>query len=666
MNKIIAGQKKRKELMKEPTLHEVTLCSGFWADKLKLNAETAIYYQWQQLESTHCIDNFRIAAGMKEGFREGFFFSDSDAYKWLDAAARILVHEPSERLQRLVKDFIAILEKAQQVDGYLYTYNQIHFAGQRWVNLQVEHEFYCLGHLIEAGISHYEACGERRLLNIAIKAADLLVRNFAQSLPDYTDGHEEIEIALIKLWRITDNIEYLALAKAFLERRGTIRFFGLKMLFQVLDSGRRMGIVSRRRTAWLKNHPEKAEFSLPGRNKHKVPFWAGPRFVLQALSGKYNQQHQAVEKQTRAEGHAVRFTYLKTAEAMLAQVPGHENRIQKLRSIWEQMVTRRMYVTGGIGSLPLSEGFGRDYELDPEVAYAETCAALGSMFWNHEMGRLTGEAQFEDLYEWQLYNAASVGIGRDGCSYFYNNPLTSKGEIARAGWYDIPCCPSNLSRVWASLGKNLCCYDHSEIRINQYISGEVQVAGRQPIRLLIDSDLPWQNKVTLKLEMETPDSLDLVMRLPAWAADCRVSLNGRETRVHVSKSMPGKPTANGLNFNAACWMRLSQRFFPGDEIKLDFDMPIKLAWQDERVRGCGGKAAVTRGPVVYCLESVDHNHDIFNTEVEPESLQAFFDETLLDGTWVLRGKSRKGEALVFIPYMLWANRGSSKMTVFID
>ncbi len=162
---------------------------------------------------------------------------------------------------------------------------------------------------------------------------------------------------------------------------------------------------------------------------------------------------------------------------MLAQVPGHENRIQKLRSIWEEMVTRRMYVTGGIGSLPLSEGFGRDYELDPEVAYAETCAALGSMFWNHEMGRLTGEAQFEDLYEWQLYNAASVGIGRDGCSYFYNNPLTSKGEIARAGWYDIPCCPSNLSRVWASLGK-ICVV----MTIQRYESTSISLGstGRRP------------------------------------------------------------------------------------------------------------------------------------------------------------------------------------------
>ena len=652
--------------MKEPTLHEVTLRSGFWADKLKLNAETAIFYQWQQLENTRCIDNFRIAAGMKEGFREGFFFSDSDAYKWLDAASRILIHAPSKRLRKLVDDFIGILEKAQLADGYLYTYNQIHFAGQRWVDLQIEHEFYCLGHLIEAGVSHFEACGERRLLNIAIKAADLLVRNFAQSLPDYTDGHEEIEIALIKLWRVTDNIEYLALAKAFLERRGTIRFFGLKMLLQVLDSGRRMGIVSRRRAAWLNKNPDNSGFNLPARNRHKVPFWAGPRFMLQALNGKYNQQHLAVEKQTRAEGHAVRFTYLKTAEAMLAQVPGHEHRIQKLRSIWEQMVTRRMYVTGGIGSLPLSEGFGRDFELDPEVAYAETCAALGSMFWSHEMGRLTGEAQFEDLYEWQLYNAASVGIGRDGCSYFYNNPLVSRGELARAGWYDIPCCPSNLSRVWAALGKNLCCYDHSEIRVNQYISAEVQIEGRQPIRLLIDSELPWQIRVTLKLEMERTDSLDLVMRLPAWAAGSKVSLNGKETGVNVSRSMPGKPSANGLDFFAARWMRLSRRFNPGDEIRLDFDMPISLVRQDKRIRGCGGKAAVTRGPVVYCLESLDNSHDIITTAVDPESLQACFDETILDGTWVLRGRSRKGEALVFLPYMLWANRGPSKMTVFVD
>lgn len=651
--------------MREPSIQDVHITDGFWAEKLHMNTKTAIFYQWQQLEATRCIDNFRITAGLKDGFREGFFFADSDAFKWLDAASRILATDSNLDLQKLVDSFIGILESTQQPDGYLYTYNQIHFPGKHWVDLQVEHEFYCLGHLIEAGISHYEATGKKRLLNIAQKSADLLVREFADSVPDDTDGHEEVEIALIKLWKVTDQIEYLALAKAFLERRGTISNFPVKMLFQVLDSGRRMKLVAAKRRDWRLTHPEHEPFRLPSRNKHKAPFFTGLRFAWSALSGKYNQQHRPVSEQTKAEGHAVRFCYLKTAEAMLAQVPGQESRIKGLREVWQQMVDRRMYVTGGIGSLPLLEGFGRDFELDPEMAYAETCAALGSMFWSHEMSNLTGEAPFEDLFEWQLYNAASVGIARDGCAYFYNNPLTSKGDLTRANWYDIPCCPSNLSRVWASLGKYTCSYDQTEIRINQYISSVVEIQSNQKITLRMDSELPWGGKVKLKLDMEKAASFDLVMRLPAWAEDCQVTLNDQVVSVNTSKSFPGSPSANGLDFNTARWMQLSRRFNPGDEIRLEFDMPIRLIRQDKRVPGCGGKFAVTRGPVVYSLESIDNPGDIFNMTIDRRGLRAVEDDAIFDGTWVIKGNSVAGEPLTFIPYMLWANRGPSKMTVFV-
>jgi DUF1680 family protein len=652
-------------MMREPTLHEVTITSGFWRDRQNLNAAHAIFYQWQKLEATRCIDNFRIAAGLISGFREGFFFSDSDAYKWLDAASRIMFHHKDPQLIKLVDNFIDLLAKAQQSDGYLYTYNQIQFPGQRWFDLQVEHEFYCLGHLIEAAVSHYETTAETKLLSIAQKAADLLVKEFADSPPEYTDGHEEIEIALIKLWKATDRIEYLALAKAFVERRGTIKLFPLKMLSQVLDSNRRMKLVAKNRQTWLSEHPDHKTFKLPERNKNIVPFWAVPRFVINALSGKYNQQHKPVADQKKAEGHSVRFCYLKTSEAMLAQIPGQENRVKPLRDIWTQMVTRRMYVTGGIGSLPLSEGFGRDYELDPEVAYAETCAALGSMFWSHEMANLTGEAPFEDLFEWQLYNAASVGIAQDGCSYFYNNPLTSHGTINRAEWYDVPCCPSNLSRVWASLGKHVCSFDQTEIRINQYFSSTIIIDSQRQIVLHINSELPWGNQVKIRFDMEKPAPYDLIMRLPAWADGFSVLLNGQEVVVNVSSALPGVPSANGLEFFAARWMRLSRTFKADDEIELIFDMPIRLIKQDKRLPKCGGKYALARGPIVYCLESVDNSADIMSVKVNAESLKPFFDSTLMDGTWVIRGEDIHGMPLVLIPYMLWANRGKSKMTVFV-
>ncbi len=655
--------------MKQPGLHEAVITTGFWADKTSLNAHTAIFYQWEQLEKTRCIDNFRIAAGLKQGFREGFFFADSDAYKWLDAAARILSHSDDPKLTSLVNDFIGIIEKAQEPDGYLYTYNQFHFAGQRWVNLQVEHEFYCLGHLIEAGISHFEATRSTRLLAVARKAASLLVSTFLDGLPDFTDGHEEIEVALIKLWRTTGVIEYLALAKAFLEKRGTIRKFPLKMLRQVIDSGRRMKFVSNGRLAYRNKHPEETTFTLPSRNKHRAPLLAGPRFVVSALNGKYNQQNRPVIQLQKAEGHAVRFCYLQTAQTMLARETGDANLIKPLKNLWEQMVAKRMYVTGGVGSLPLSEGFGRDYEIDPEFAYAETCAALGSMFWSHEMLLLTGEPRFGDLFEWQLYNAASVGVGQDGCSYFYNNPMVSHGDIHRAGWYDIPCCPSNVSRTWASLGSVVLAYANDEVWICQFVSSETTLfmgQARQPVTYTMTSTLPWQGNVTIKLGMESSLKFRLAIRLPAWAEDCVVNLNGSRIKPPLSNPKEPMRAANGLNFNASRWMVLEREFHPGDEINIEFEMPIRLAVQDKRVPKCGRKLVVTRGPVVYCLESLDNAQDIFKTTIKPASLENYFDKTMMGGTWTVRGKDDKGNPLVFIPYMLWGNRGQSRMTLFVN
>lgn len=655
--------------MKQPGMHDANLTTGFWADKQKLNDEKAIHYQWEQLEKTRCIDNFRIAAGLKDGFREGFFFADSDAYKWLDAAARILSHSNDPKLAGLVDDFIGILEKAQDSDGYLYTYNQIHFKGQRWVNLQVEHEFYCLGHLIEAGISHFEATRSTRLLAVARKAASLLVSTFMDAPPDFTDGHEEIEIALIKLWRATGVIEYLALAKAFLEKRGTIRRFPLKMLRQVLDSGRRMRLVAKARKAYQITHPNEPSFILPSRNKHRAPLLAGPRFVISALNGKYNQQDLPVANRKQSTGHSVRFAYLQTAQTMLARETGDQSLVAPLKNIWEQMVTRRMYVTGGLGSLPLSEGFGRDYELDPEFAYAETCAALGSMFWNQEMLLLTGEPRFADLFEWQLYNAASVGIGQDGCSYFYNNPMVSHGDLQRAGWYDIPCCPSNLSRTWASLGSAAWAYSNDEVWINQFISCEATLSighKRQPVNLTMSSMLPWQGDVSIRVELETAARFKLAVRLPAWAADFVMKVNSERVEPHLS--IPNEPAqgASGLNLNASRWMVLDRVFHPGDEISLSFGMPIRLIRQDERIPKCGGKLVVTRGPLVYCLESADNAGNIFKVTLDPGSLRLHFDEKILGGAWTLKGLDHDGQNLTFVPYLLWGNRGPSRMTLFVN
>jgi len=651
--------------MDEHSVRQAMVTSGFWAERLRLNSQTAIFHQWEQLEASRCIDNFRIAAGLKEGFREGYFFADSDAYKWLDAASRILVYDPSPRLKVLIDDFIAVLAKAQDDDGYLYTYNQIHFGTTRWRNFQIEHEFYCLGHLIEAGIWHHRSTGEESLFAIARKAADLLVERFWDESPVYTDGHEEIEIALIHLSRHTGISRYRELARRFLQRRGRITAYWLRFMWQALQSAGRMNTVKALRNKYTRIHPETSSFHLPAHNRHLLP-WSTPlRFAASALSGKYTQQHLPVDKQVEPVGHAVRFTYLNAAAAMLALDERDDAAIPRLEHMWEHMVNKRMYVTGGIGSLPLIEGFGNDYELDPELAYNETCAALGCMLWDHEMALLTGDARYDDLFEWQLYNAASVGIGLDGCSYFYNNPLTTNAQYNREAWYDIPCCPSNLSRVWANIADHAVSVHENEIRVHQYIGCDVTLEYGQTVSLHMESGLPWDGKVRLTLKMESPAKFTLSLRRPAWSGDCLISLNDHVVQAEISAMRKSQKAACGLDFGQSAWMQLDREFYNGDVLELQFSMPIRILEQDPRIPKCGGRVALARGPNVYCLESVDHSLDIMHQTLGGGALYATTDANTLGGIPIIKGSNPSGDRLTFIPYALWGNRGNSTMTVFV-
>lgn len=303
--------------MDEISPNRVRIDDDFWNPILNVNATASIFHQWDKLEASGCIDNFRIAAGEKKGFRVGWFFADSDATKWLDAASRILREDYSRKLAALVDDFIALLERAQTADGYLFTYNQIHFPGQRWVNLQVEHELYCHGHLIEAGVSHYQATGRKDLLQIARKAADLIVRDFMLAGPMGTPGHEEIEIALLRLYEVTKHEPYREMARHFLEQRGRTPFFGIKLAGQFASNGQREKAVAERRLAYQTTHPGEVLASIPAKNEAKRPSFSVLRFYLSGLSGKYFQQHRPIRGQTVPVGHSVRFGYLETAEAML-------------------------------------------------------------------------------------------------------------------------------------------------------------------------------------------------------------------------------------------------------------------------------------------------------------------------------------------------------------
>ncbi len=647
-------------------MSQVTFLPGFWQSWREVNARSAIFHQWQQLEAAGCIENFRIAAGLSQGLRTGWFFADSDAYKWLEAAALILDYDPNPRLAALVDAFIDLLARVQAPDGYLFTYNQIHFPGVRWRNLQIEHELYCHGHLIEAGVSHYEVTGREVLLAIALRAADRITADFLGKGPDYTPGHEEIEIALLRLHQVAPGDgSYLKLARQFIEQRGRIRRIALSILRQNSDVSRRARSVEKRRREYLLAHPDYQPFELPPDNPGKKPPGSTVRWIASALSGKYFQQHRPVRQQTVPVGHAVRFTYLMTATAMLARLSGDRNLLPALERAWERMTTRRMYLTGGIGAQPGLEGFGNDYELNPRYAYAETCAALGSLLWNWEMARLTGEARYSDLFEWQLYNAAAVGMGLEGTSYLYNNPLANRGEVFRRPWYKVPCCPSNLSRAWASLGKNIYTVEPGGLRIHQYISCllsgvtiQSTEGGRLNLSLQMDSGLPWQGRIILRLvniDSQGPAEFDLELRRPKWAAGMLVTVNGR-------------PALDAADDGCAVGFQIIHRLWQNsDEVMIDFKMPIVLQRAHPKVKGHRGKVAVTRGPLVYCLESADQPEvDLFQAQLDPDSLEPIIDESLFGGTVNISARTSGGQPITFIPYFLWGNRGPSRMTVWLN
>ena len=531
----------------------------------------------------------------------------------------------------------------------------------------MEHELYCHGHLIEAGISHFEATGRTDLLTIARRAANRIVADFNNKGPAYTPGHEEIEIALLRLHQVTADPRYFDLARQFVEQRGRTPFFAISIYRQNKSANQRTRFIQDQKTRYLAAHPDFKPFQLPGHNQVKAAPFSKLRWYISSLQGKYFQQHVPIRRQVVPVGHTVRFAYLETAAAMLARSDCDAGLRQTLERAWERMITRRMFVTGGIGSLDSLEGFGRDYELDPEFAYAETCAALGSLFWNWEMVLLTGQAQYSDLFEWQLYNAAAVGMGAEGTTYLYNNPLVVRDGKTRQAWYSCPCCPSNLSRTWASLGKYLYSAEPGRLTVHQYVSSAWSQAN---LDVEMESSLPWQGNVRLKINSAPAGLFEIRLRRPSWADGMPAAVNAEPAISDLSPVSEGDPfptTASGYDPRRSGWFSLRREWAAGDEIEIRLPMQIQLRRAHPRLRGHAGKAAVTRGPLVYCLESIDNpGVDIFSARLDPSSLAASFDPALFGGIVRLTGRTSDGAPLNFIPYFRWGNRGKSQMTVWVN
>jgi uncharacterized protein len=655
---------------------QIQIEDAFWLPRLTMNAKDAIPYQWDQLEKSRCIDNFRIVAKQKDAFREGFFYSDSDAYKWLEAAIITLARIPSPAIQKIIDEYIEILEKAQWDDGYLYTYNQFHFPDRKWANIQIEHELYSLGHLIESAVADTQLFHREKLLQIAKKAANLLVNDFLLNKSNLAPGHQEIELALIKLYRLTSNQDYLNLAELFLNNRGKQKHFGWQFLKQAVDQGKRIVKIKKLREKWMEDHQKKEHGTDLNENRiKKEPFGIKLRSLNSFITGKYNQQHKPIRDQITPEGHSVRWGYMMAAMAMLYQEKGDAELLAVMEKAWAHLVENRMFITGGLGSIPYTEGFGFDHELNNEYAYCETCAALGNMFFNWEMLLITENAKYADLYEWQLYNAASVGIALDGKSYLYRNPLQVDQELERRPWFHTPCCPSNVSRTWGCLEEKIYTVSDEKLWIHQYIGNhtkkEISILldnTQVDVSLKLNSDLPWNGNVSVEISPSIPANFAIYLRIPHWTVNPIIKINGDKIPDILEEHIEQKKAQNNLNFDpfASYYVSIQREWQSNDILMIEFPMEVVIQQCPENVKINHSKIAISRGPIVYCLESLDNpNSDIFNDKIDLDSpITSEFQKDLLKGINVLKGLMQNGKPFVAIPYYSWANREKSGMNTW--
>ena len=645
---------------KEIPFFNVEINDIFWSERQSINVKKAISHQWKKLEEVGTIDNFRLIIREKKGFRKGYFYVDSDAYKWAEAAALILKTNEIEELEKHLQNFFFLIQKVQD-EGYIFTYNQFHFPDKKWINLQIEHELYSLGHLIEAIIAYYQLTNMKEFLEIGTKAADLLVRRFKEAKPIETPGHPEIEIALLRLYRITDNKEYLKLAEKFLEKRGRSSLYGLKLVKQFLSENKRSKEVKEQRENYFSEKVKMRSY-MEEITRKKGPFGINFRYYLSALTGKYLQQHTPIRKMIRPVGHCVRWGYLVKAITMLYQETGDSSLLDMLKKSWEHMVKRRMFITGGIGSLPFLEGFGRDYELKNKYAYLETCAAISSIFWNWELLLSTGHAKYADLLEWQFYNAFLVGMSLNGESYSYSNSLEAQNEICRNSWYDTACCPSNISRTLAKLGKYIYSYNNEGIWIHQYIGSSTTIKlENTQVKIEMKSNIPWEGKCSIQIKSSENKSFSIFIRIPSWVNDPTIKLNDVEI-----ENIKKKKIQTSYNPEDSFYVKIIRNWQGKNQIEINFPLTIKTNISHPRVRSNLSKISLSRGPLVYCFENIDNpGLKIPYETIDLNASLKFKKSKIFGGVGIIETQNLNGERLVAIPYYLWGNRGKSSMQVWI-
>jgi uncharacterized protein len=622
---------------------DVRLNDVFWAPRIETNRVVTVPFAFQQCELSGRVDNFERAAKalrhepLENTKPPGYPFDDTDLYKVIEGASYVLSVHPDPKLDAYVDGMIAKIAAAQEPDGYLYTTRTINpqnphrWAGkERWeLERDDSHELYNLGHLYEAAAAHYQATGKRNLLDIAIKSANLLIDTFGPGKKSIWPGHQITEMGLAKLYRVTGNEQYLSLAKFMLDERGP-------------DSGGK----------------------------------TNPRGLT------YNQAQQKVTEQTEAVGHAVRATYMYSGMADVAAMTGDTSYVKAVDAIWHDVVSKKLYITGGIGATGGGEAFGKPYELPNMTAYNETCAAVGNDFWNERLFLLHADARYVDVMERTLYNGLISGVSLDGKSFFYPNPLESNGQHERQPWFGVACCPGNITRFLASVPGYVYAQQGDTIFVNLFAANtaSIDLGGGRTLKLAQETRYPWDGHVKMTVTPSRSGPLTIKVRVPGWArnepvpSDLYRFLDTVEDRVvfAVNGARVDAPVTNGYATFARTWRA-------GDTIDFTLPMPVRRIVANDQVAADRDRVALQRGPIVYAAEWVDNPNGRVRNLVLPDAsaLTAEFRADLLNGVEIVKGQAvalafdadgkvrRSEQPFTAIPYSTWANRGRGQMIVWL-
>ncbi len=646
-------------------IKQFQLQDRFFGAYEKLVVEQVIPYQEKALrdeipdaDKSHAIENFRQAAKvLKDGKCEeefyGMVFQDSDVAKWLEAAAYSLIQHPDAALEARMDELIALIESAQYEDGYLNTYFTVKEPDKKWTNLQEAHELYCAGHLIEAAVAYYEATGKDSLLRIMRKNADHIYRHFIIEKAEGYPGHPEVELALMRLYDVTKEKNYLDLAAHFINVRGADPDYYIK---------------EEKQKGWYVWHM----------NPHDK---------------EYAQNHAPVREQKKATGHAVRAVYLYTGMAHLAAETNDPSLFQACQILWENIVNQRMYVTGGIGSTNQGEAFTKDYHLPNDTAYAETCASIGLMFFARQMLRNKPDSRYADEMERALYNTVLAGMQLDGKRFFYVNPLEVipgiSGEAVthrhtlpqRPKWFGCACCPPNVARTLTSLAEYAWSETPDTLYSHLYLGGELDLSASKGVKIQVATGYPYEKTVTYRISAEEgkTSSFTFALRLPGWCKKWNVKVN--DTTVCVKTPERGTSTTKDVALKDG-YLYITKEFKDGDVIDFYMSMHGERIYSNTAIAANNGKVALRRGPLIYCVEGIDNEDNVLGLCITDGKIATeAYQPELLSGVCVLKvpgiRRIRTDElyssekpasepvTITAIPYYAWGNRGLNEMRVWL-